>query len=179
MQMLGRAGRPQFDSEGEGIIITNHEELQYYLSLMNLQLPVESQLIKVLPNHLNAEVVLGSIQSIDEAVDWLAYTYLYVRMLKSPSVYGADLTDDPDLKDYRRQLVHSAACMLEKSQLIRYDRKSGALQSTPMGKVSSHFYIDHESMKTYNQHLKPAMNDIEVRSREERSDELGMRYSCE
>ncbi|GMI03497.1 hypothetical protein TrVE_jg11861 [Triparma verrucosa] len=162
MQMLGRAGRPQFDSEGEGIIITNHEDLQYYLSLMNLQLPVESQLIKVLPNHLNAEVVLGSIQSIDEAVDWLAYTYLYVRMLRSPAVYGADLTDDPDLKDYRRALVHSAACMLEKSQLIRYDRKSGSLQSTPMGKVSSHFYIDHESMKTYNQHLKPAMNDIEL-----------------
>ncbi|GMI24954.1 hypothetical protein TrRE_jg7336, partial [Triparma retinervis] len=44
----------KFDSEGEGIIITNHSELQYYMSLMNLQLPVESRLIKVLLNHLNA-----------------------------------------------------------------------------------------------------------------------------
>ncbi|GMI24993.1 hypothetical protein TrRE_jg10098, partial [Triparma retinervis] len=89
MQMLGRAGRPQFDSEGEGIIITNHSELQYYLSLMNLQLPVESQLIKVLPNHLNAEIVLGSVQSIEEAVDWLGYSYLFVRMMKNPELYGA------------------------------------------------------------------------------------------
>ena len=32
LQMLGRAGRPQFDTFGEGIIITNHSELQYYLS---------------------------------------------------------------------------------------------------------------------------------------------------
>ncbi len=37
MQMLGRAGRPQYDTKGKGILITNHSELQYYLSLMNQQ----------------------------------------------------------------------------------------------------------------------------------------------
>ena len=35
--MLGRAGRPQYDKKGEGILITSHTELQYYLSLMNQQ----------------------------------------------------------------------------------------------------------------------------------------------
>ena len=36
--MLGRAGRPQYyDSEGQGIVITTHSELQYYLSLLNQQ----------------------------------------------------------------------------------------------------------------------------------------------
>ena len=37
LQMLGRAGRPQYDTKGEGILITNHSELQYYLSLLNQQ----------------------------------------------------------------------------------------------------------------------------------------------
>lgn len=36
-KMLGRAGRPQYDSKGKGILITHHSELQYYLSLMNQQ----------------------------------------------------------------------------------------------------------------------------------------------
>lgn len=45
LQMLGRAGRPQYDKSGEGILITQHSELQYYLSLMNQQLPIESQFI--------------------------------------------------------------------------------------------------------------------------------------
>jgi pre-mRNA-splicing helicase BRR2 len=58
--MLGRAGRPQYDSYGEGILITTHAELQYYLSLMNEQLPVESQYIAHLPDNLNAEVVAGT-----------------------------------------------------------------------------------------------------------------------
>lgn len=78
LQMLGRAGRPQFDTTGEGIIITNHSELQYYLSLLNQQLPIESQLVSKLADNLNAEIVLGTVRNRQEAVDWLGYTYLYV-----------------------------------------------------------------------------------------------------
>ena len=37
MQMMGRAGRLGYDSSGEGIVITSHSELQYYLSLLNQQ----------------------------------------------------------------------------------------------------------------------------------------------
>ncbi len=56
------AGRPQFDTFGEGIIITGHTELQFYLSLFNVQLPIESQFIATIPDNLNAEVVLGTVQ---------------------------------------------------------------------------------------------------------------------
>lgn len=70
LQMLGRAGRPQYDTFGEGIIITNHSELQYYLSMMNQQLPIESQYISKLADNLNAEIVLGTIRNRDEAVQW-------------------------------------------------------------------------------------------------------------
>lgn len=76
LQMLGRAGRPQYDQYGEGIIITNHSELQYYTSLMNQQLPIESQYVSKMVDNLNAEVVLGTIRNRDEAVQWLGYTYL-------------------------------------------------------------------------------------------------------
>ena len=37
IQIFGRAGRPQFEKCGEGIIITKSAELQYYLSLMNVE----------------------------------------------------------------------------------------------------------------------------------------------
>ena len=102
LQMFGRAGRPQYDTKGEGkqfsfprdvtenlfsaffwtvffimfgvdwfkntyfllsgILITSHSELQYYLSLLNQQLPVESQYIAKLVDNLNAELVLGTIR---------------------------------------------------------------------------------------------------------------------
>ncbi|CAN0519331.1 unnamed protein product, partial [Ectocarpus sp. 12 AP-2014] len=53
LQMMGRAGRPQYDSEGEAIVITQHSELQYYLSLNNQQLPIESQYVSKLADNLN------------------------------------------------------------------------------------------------------------------------------
>jgi len=104
MQMLGRAGRPQYDTHGEGIILTGHSELQFYLSLMNQQLPIESQFISKLADQLNAEIVLGTIQNAREACSWLGYTYLYIRMLRNPTLYGlpADILESDKTLDERR-----------------------------------------------------------------------------
>lgn len=165
LQMLGRAGRPQFDKFGEGIIITNHSELQYYLSLMNQQLPIESQFVTKLADNLNAEIVLGTIKNRDEAVQWLGYTYLYVRMLRNPSLYGVspdDLDDDPYLQKKRVDIIHSAATILDKCNMIKYDKRTGKFQGTELGRIASHYYISHNSMATYNQHLKPMMSHIEL-----------------
>ncbi|KAJ7219396.1 putative RNA helicase [Mycena pura] len=165
LQMLGRAGRPQYDTYGEGIIITNHSELQYYLSLLNQQLPIESQFVSKLTDNLNAEIVLGTIRNRDEAVQWLGYTYLYVRMLKSPGLYGVGVDyqeDDIGLIQKRADIVHSAAVLLEKCQLLKYERASGRFQSTELGRIASHYYVTYNSMMTYNQHLRPTMSTLEL-----------------
>ncbi|EAU82983.1 DNA polymerase theta/eta [Coprinopsis cinerea okayama7 len=165
LQMLGRAGRPQFDTYGEGVIITNHSEMQYYLSLLNQQLPIESQFVSKLADNLNAEIVLGTIRNRDEAVQWLGYTYYYVRMLKDPALYnvGADyMEDDEQLVQKRADIVHSAAVMLEKCQLLKYERSTGRFQSTELGRIASHYYVTYNSMMVYNQHLRPTMSMIEL-----------------
>ncbi|KAL7257965.1 hypothetical protein ACSBR1_004148 [Camellia fascicularis] len=165
MQMLGRAGRPQYDSYGEGIIITGHSELQYYLSLMNQQLPIESQFVSKMADQLNGEIVLGTVQNAREACNWLSYTYLYVRMLRNPTLYGLApdaLTRDILLEERRADLIHSAATILDKNNLVKYDRKSGYFQVTDLGRIASYYYITHGTISTYNEHLKPTMGDIEL-----------------
>ncbi|KAL6715877.1 Pre-mRNA-splicing helicase BRR2 [Lecanora helva] len=164
LQMLGRAGRPQYDTFGEGIIITTQSEMQYYCSLMNQQLPIESQFISKLADNMNAEIVLGNIRNRDEAVEWLGYTYLFVRMLRSPGLYsvGAEYENDEVLEQKRVDLVHSAATVLEKSSLVKYDKKSGKLQATELGRIASHYYITHNSMLTYNHHIQPMITTIEL-----------------
>uniref|UniRef100_A0A8C5MLF8 U5 small nuclear ribonucleoprotein 200 kDa helicase n=1 Tax=Leptobrachium leishanense TaxID=445787 RepID=A0A8C5MLF8_9ANUR len=165
LQMLGRAGRPQYDTKGEGILITSHGELQYYLSLLNQQLPIESQMVAKLPDMLNAEVVLGNVQNAKDAVNWLGYTYLYIRMLRSPNLYGIshdDLKSDPLLEQRRLDLIHTAALMLDKNNLMKYDKKTGNFQVTELGRIASHYYITNESVQTYNQLLKPTLSEIEL-----------------
>ncbi|KAK1332769.1 hypothetical protein QTO34_006299 [Cnephaeus nilssonii] len=165
MQMLGRAGRPQYDTKGEGILITSHGELQYYLSLLNQQLPIESQMVSKLPDMLNAEIVLGNVQNAKDAVNWLGYAYLYIRMLRSPTLYGIshdDLKGDPLLDQRRLDLVHTAALMLDKNNLVKYDKKTGNFQVTELGRIASHYYITNDTVQTYNQLLKPTLSEIEL-----------------
>ena len=59
-QIFGRAGRPQFEQEGLGIIITQHAQLAHYLGMLTHQAPIESQFVRNLEDNLNAEIVLGA-----------------------------------------------------------------------------------------------------------------------
>lgn len=56
LQIFGRAGRPQFDTSGHAVIITSHDKLSHYLSLLTNQFPIESSFITHLADNLNAEV---------------------------------------------------------------------------------------------------------------------------
>lgn len=58
LQIFGRAGRPQFDKSGHGTILTTHDKLSHYLSLLTNQFPIESNFITCLADNLNAEVSL-------------------------------------------------------------------------------------------------------------------------
>ena len=114
-QMFGRAGRPQFDTLGEATIVTTHEKLAYYLSMLTSQVPIESQFNKSMPDNLNAEVVLGTVSTVAEAVVWLSYSYLHVRMQRNPLAYGMthdSIMDDPSLESKRRELIIRAAQVL-------------------------------------------------------------------
>lgn len=49
-------------------------------------------------------VAAGTVTNIREASLWLSYTYLFVRMLRNPLVYGVgweELTADPRLEGRR------------------------------------------------------------------------------
>lgn len=59
-QIFGRAGRPQYDTSGHGIIITTMTNVSKYMGLMLSQVPIESQFLNGIPDNLNAEVCFVS-----------------------------------------------------------------------------------------------------------------------
>lgn len=164
LQMLGRAGRPRYDKSGEGVIITSLDDIQYYLAILNQQLPIESQMMLKLVDIINAEVVLGSVTTRQQVVEWLSYTYLYIRMLRAPALYrvGADYADDKLLSDKREDLSHSALQILHRHKMVQYDMESGAIKLTELGKIASHFYIGYETISAYNNNLKSWLTIVDV-----------------
>ncbi|CAF0809302.1 unnamed protein product [Adineta steineri] len=156
LQIFGRAGRPQFDTNGHGIILTTHDKLQHYLALLTRQNPIESQFISHLTDNLNAEIVLGTVSTVTEACSWLRYTYLNVRMDQSPITYGINAhmkAADPNLMGFRRDLIIKAAKELDKAHMIRFEEKNEYLFATDLGRTASHYYINYVTIETINEHL--------------------------
>ncbi|TVU47946.1 hypothetical protein EJB05_07564 [Eragrostis curvula] len=169
MQIFGRAGRPQFDKSGEGIIITTHDKLAYYLRLLTSQLPIESQFLGSLKDNLNAEVSLGTVTNVREACAWLGYTYLFIRMKTNPLVYGIAWEElifkvygDPSMGSKQRAFIVDAARALDKAKMMRFDEKSGNFYCTELGRIASHFYLQYSSVETYNEMLRRHMSESEV-----------------
>ncbi|XP_032538477.1 LOW QUALITY PROTEIN: activating signal cointegrator 1 complex subunit 3 [Chiroxiphia lanceolata] len=154
MQIFGRAGRPQFDKFGEGIIITTHDKLSHYLTLLTQQNPIESQFLESLADNLNAEIALGTVTNVEEAVKWISYTYLYVRMRANPLVYGIShkaYQMDPGLEKHREQLVIEVGRKLDKARMIRFEERTGFFSSTDLGRTASHYYIKYNTIETFNE----------------------------
>jgi pre-mRNA-splicing helicase BRR2 len=46
--------------------------------------------------------------------------------------------------------------------MVKYDKTSGSLSTTAIGKIAAFYYINYESMQVYCDNLKPHMNIIDI-----------------
>jgi antiviral helicase SLH1 len=165
LQIFGRAGRPQFQDTGIGMICTTLDKLPHYLSAVTQQQPIESKFSSKLVDNLNAEIALGTVTSIPEAVQWVGYSYLFVRMQRNPLTYGidwAEIRDDPTLVQRRRQLVIQAARTLQQSQMIIFNETTEELRSKDIGRIASQYYILHTSIQIFNAMMRPLATEADV-----------------
>ena len=52
--------------------------------------------------------------------------------------------------------------MLQNNGLVSYDKKSGSVSPTFLGKIASYYYIKNASMNIYNSNLKSTSGLIEL-----------------
>ena len=165
LQIFGRAGRPQFQAAGVGIICTTHDKLDHYLSAVTQQQPIESKLSRKLVDNLNAEIALGTVTSIPEAVQWLGYSYLFVRMQRNPLTYGidwAEIRDDPQLVQRRRKLAIDAARVLQQSQMIIFNEMTEELRAKDVGRIASQYYVLQTSVEIFNNMMRAKATERDV-----------------
>lgn len=88
-------------------------------------------------------------------------------MLKNPLAYGISAdkkADDPMLRSHCMELVRDAAAYLSTNRMINFDPQSGNLGMTTLGRVAAHFYIQAESVMTFNDSMtvKPLPTDADL-----------------
>lgn len=146
MQMLGRAGRPQFDDSATAVILTKSAHKGRYEKMVSGQQVLESTLHLNLIEHLNSEIVLQTIGNMAAAKSWLGGTFLSVRLRKNPDHYG--LTQSPlsphQIDDRLEEICERNIDLLQKAGLVT---AGDQFHSTEYGKVMSKYMVEFGTMQ--------------------------------
>ena len=88
---------------------------------------------------------------------------------------------DPNLEEHQCKLITLAANALDKAKMIRFIQHTGTLHSTDLGRTASHYYIKYASIGTFNELLKPYMNEgqaLAMVSKSEEFEQVKVRTLC-
>ncbi|XP_034038430.1 probable ATP-dependent DNA helicase HFM1 [Thalassophryne amazonica] len=151
LQMIGRAGRPQFDTSATAVIMTKSQTKEKYMTLMSGMEIIESSLHRHLVEHLNAEIVLQTISDVNMALDWIRSTFLYIRALKNPAHYGfsADL-DRYGIEGKLQELCLKNLNSLSSIDLITMDEDIN-IKTTEAGRLMARYCVAFDTMKQFSQ----------------------------
>ncbi|VDP20099.1 unnamed protein product [Schistosoma margrebowiei] len=152
LQMMGRAGRPQFDDRGKAVIMVQNSKKTFYKRFLYEPFPVESYLLHVLPDHLNAEIVAGTITTMQEALDYLTWTFFFRRLYSNPCYYGLESCDTKSVNNFLSGLITNACDQLRDSSCLQYDQTDHnqyVLIPTALGRLASYYYLSHLTMKLF------------------------------
>lgn len=168
LQMIGRAGRPQFDTSAVAVLFVQDIKKEYYQKFLYEPFPVESHLLDVFPDHLNAEIGSNTVKTKSEALEFLSSTYLYHRIFKNPSYYDVSLegVEDNEMAINQQVMLHLSA-FIDKCvntladdycvRLVPADpddpSSSTTLVATPLGRISSFYYLSHDTIRLFQDEL--------------------------
>lgn len=169
LQMLGRAGRPQFDTSGVARIFTQDAKKDFYKHFLHTGFPVESSLHTVLDNHLCAEISAETIVTKQDALDYLTWTFFFRRLHKNPSYYGLEISAEEHnsveaqrlANEHMVGMVDGSLAELEKSRCIEV-QGTGDVDPTPLGKIMSYYYLSHKTIRHLATNAKAEASFVDV-----------------
>ena len=158
-QIFGRAGRPQFDTEGEAVLITKLEDINYFVSMLSYVKPIESKFPPFINEAMLAEIVLGNITNMSEAVEFIRCTFYFVRMGKNPTFYGVKGQDHIEIQIINK--VRETLLKLHRMRVIRFDEPNDVIEATELGRITSHYYINCDTMEMICHYLRMHRDDTD------------------
>ena len=146
-QMIGRAGRPQFDSSSVAVIMTQNSTKYKYENLVNGTQLIESTLHQHLIEHLNAEIVLETITDVSLALDWIKESFLFIRINKNSKHYG--IPNDSSIENKLQELSLANLNKLATFKLVNINEENFTLTCTETGRLMARYGVAFETIKIF------------------------------
>ncbi|ODN72827.1 hypothetical protein L202_08260 [Cryptococcus amylolentus CBS 6039] len=145
-QMMGRAGRPQYDNSGVVVVMCERSKVRKYETMLRSQTVLESCLHENLTEYINSEIGLGTITSVYSAQEC---SFFHIRIQQNPRYYALsnakDKPADDSWEEWLDRFVEEALLNLERDGFIERSEDDG-LTPTETGKIMSGSMISYGTM---------------------------------
>lgn len=81
-------------------------------------------LLEVLADHMNAEIVAGTITSKQDAMDYVTWTYFFRRLVMNPSYYHLEDTTSGAINKFLSDVITNALTQLQNSYCVEIEEVS-------------------------------------------------------
>jgi antiviral helicase SLH1 len=120
-------------------------------------------------------------------LDYLTWTFFFRRLHKNPSYYGLEISAEDHssivaqqlANEYMIEMVNKSLEELAKSKCVEVF-PNGDVDSTPLGKIMSYYYLSHKTIRHLVKHAKAGASFLDVLSWMSRAieyDELPVRHN--
>jgi activating signal cointegrator complex subunit 3 len=133
--------------------------------------PVESCLSERLCENLNAEITIGTVNSVIDAVGYLTWTFFARRIKANPSYYGAESSSDEHVEDFLLSVAKDTLEKLHEDGCVEIDKGDGVdadVKTTTLGIACTNYYLKYRTPKQMQFGIREARKIItrEIESEE-------------
>jgi hypothetical protein len=82
------------------LIMCHGPKKGFYKKFLSEPYPLESSLNLNLANHLNSGIATKEIQTKEECVDWITWTFFYRRLVQNPNYYNMQEVSEEGICTY-------------------------------------------------------------------------------
>ena len=137
------------------ILCHSNKQSFYKKFLISDSYPIESSIDynNNLEDIINSEIISGTINNADDAIDFLTWTYYYCRLIKNPNYYNLRGIKDSDLSSHLSELIEESFHKLYNSNCIFIDEN---MNVSPLnnGLISSYYYITYTTIEFFYKAIK-------------------------
>lgn len=149
LQMEGLASRSLQMADGQKLapkclLMCYTPRRDYFVKFLQEPLPVESDLAENLHDALNAEIVVGTVTSKQDAVDWMTWTFLYRRLSPNPNYYNLNGRTAQHINDFLSQLIEDTVEDLQTAKCVKVDEENEMdIEPVNFGKIAAFYGIQY------------------------------------
>ncbi|GAW82695.1 RNA helicase [Plasmodium gonderi] len=164
LQMIGRAGRPQFDDKALAILLVQEKRKNAIKNFLYHSMNIESNITENLNEHINAEICSKIINNKEDIFNYLTKSYYFKRLFSNPSYYIKEvqyvqLFENNKLSNQAKKVIYehlnkiidNTITFLEMNNCIQVTLEdyTHKYSSTPLGHIASVYYLKCETVSFF------------------------------